>query len=63
MKLDAVIALLLIATVTVFFLGIRSMTRGGAYDRHRSGELMLARVELQALTLALVALAAWLASI
>jgi len=47
-------------TAIVFFLGIFSMTRGGEHDQHHSGRLMLARVEVQAVALALMALAAYL---
>jgi len=61
MALNIVGMLLVIATVAVFFQGLRSMARGGAYDKHRSGGLMLMRVEFQALALGLLALAALLA--
>lgn len=63
MALTAVGMLLVLATVVVFFQGLRSMARGGAYDRHRSGDLMLARVEFQALALALLGLAALFAKL
>lgn len=63
MALNAVGVLLAIATAAVFIWGVYSMARGGAYDRNHSGGLMLARVELQALALALLALAALLASL
>ena len=63
MALNIVAMLLGAATVVVFFQGLRSMARGGAYDKHRSGGLMLMRVEFQALALGLLALAALLASL
>lgn len=63
MVLNAVAILLAIATAFVFLRGVYSMARGGAYDRHHSGGLMLARVELQAAALAILALAAFLASL
>jgi|RifCSP16_2_1023846.scaffolds.fasta_scaffold397554_1 hypothetical protein len=60
MVLNAIGVLLAIATAGVFILGMFSMTRGGAHDRQHSGGLMLARVEMQALALALLALATYL---
>lgn len=57
MALKAVVILMVIATMIAFFQGMRSMVRGGAYDRHRSGAFMLMRVEFQAWALALMALA------
>lgn len=63
MALNVVGMLLVVATVVVFVQGMRSMVRGGAYDKHRSGGLMLMRVEFQALALGLLALAALLANI
>ncbi|HEX9663826.1 MAG TPA: HIG1 domain-containing protein [Candidatus Binatia bacterium] len=60
MVLNAIGIILAIATAMVFFLGIFSMTRGGEQDQHHSGKLMLARVEVQAVALALMALAAYL---
>ena len=44
----------MLATVTVLFLGIRSMTEEPGTDPHRSDRLMFARVGVQALTAALV---------
>ena len=44
----------MLATVTVLFLGIRSMTEEPGADPHRSDKLMFARVGVQALTAALV---------
>jgi Hypoxia induced protein conserved region len=60
MVLFAIGVVLAIATVIVFIFGMFSMTRGGQHDRQHSGSLMLARVEMQALALALMALAAYL---
>jgi hypothetical protein len=62
MVLTVVGVLIALATVAVFILGMFSMTRGGAHDRHHSAGLMLARVEVQALAVALMALVAYLAS-
>jgi hypothetical protein len=61
MALYLVVMLMAIATAVVFFEGLRSMVRGGAYDRHSSGAFMLMRVEFQALALGLMALAILLA--
>ena len=44
----------MLATVIVLFLGIRSMTEEPDTDPHRSEKPILARVGLQALTAALV---------
>lgn len=61
MALYVVVMLMAVATAVVFLEGLRSMARGGAYDRHRSGAFMLMRVEFQAVALALMALAILLA--
>lgn len=61
MLLPTVTILAAIATAAVFFVGLRSMARGGAYDRQRSGQLMSARVGLQLLAFVLVMLAVFLA--
>jgi uncharacterized membrane protein len=60
MVLNAIGILLAILTVAVLFLGVYSMVSGGPEDRHQSNRMMLARVEVQALALALFALAAYL---
>lgn len=61
MLLPTVVILAAIATAVVLFLGVRSMAIGGAQDRHRSGQLMTARVGLQLVAAALVILAVYLA--
>jgi Hypoxia induced protein conserved region len=63
MALDAVGIMMAMATVVVFIWGLFSMVRGGEYDRNHSGGLMLARVEFQALAIALLAVAAFLAQL
>lgn len=63
MALSAVVIAMAIVTTVVFFQGLLSMARGGAYDRHRSGGYMLMRVEFQALALGLMALAIYLAQL
>jgi hypothetical protein len=51
----------LIATVAVLTLGLRSMARGGTYDREHAEKFMWERVGLQALVVVLL-VAAILAS-
>ena len=48
----------LIATVAVLALGLRSMARGGDYDREHAEKFMWERVALQALVVALLIAAA-----
>ena len=48
----------LLATVFVLFLGLRSMARGGAYDREHAEKFMWERVALQALVVVLLLAAA-----
>lgn len=50
------IALGTVATVAVLFTGLGSMVKGGEFDDRHSTQLMFARVGLQAVTLALVAI-------
>ena len=61
MLMSTAIILAAIATALALFLGVRSMTIGGTYDRDHSGQWMSARVVLQAVTIALVILAVYLA--
>jgi hypothetical protein len=51
----------LVATVVVLTLGLRSMARGGSYDREHAEKFMWERVALQALVVVLL-VAAILAS-
>jgi len=44
----------LIATVVVLALGLRSMARGGAYNREHAEKFMWERVALQALVILLL---------
>jgi hypothetical protein len=44
----------LIATVVVLALGLRSMARGGSYDREHAEKFMWERVALQALVIVLL---------
>ena len=44
----------LIATVVVLGLGLRSMARGGSYDREHAEKFMWERVALQALVVVLL---------
>ena len=48
----------LIATVVVLALGLRSMARGGDYDREHAEKFMWERVALQALVVILLIAAA-----
>ena len=48
----------LIATVVVLGLGLRSMARGGSYDREHAEKFMWERVGLQALVVVLLIAAA-----
>ena len=48
----------LIATVVVLGLGLRSMARGGDYDREHAEKFMWERVALQALVVVLLLAAA-----
>lgn len=47
----------LIATVVVLALGLRSMARGGDYDREHAEKFMWERVGLQALVIVLLVVA------
>jgi uncharacterized membrane protein SpoIIM required for sporulation len=48
----------LVATVIVLGLGLRSMARGGDYDREHAEKFMWERVALQALVVVLLLVAA-----
>jgi hypothetical protein len=48
----------LIATVVVLVLGLRSMARGGSYDKEHAEKFMWERVGLQALVVVLLVAAA-----
>ena len=50
------IVLGMVATIAVLFTGLGSMVKGGDFDDRHSTQLMFARVGLQAVTLALVAI-------
>ncbi len=48
----------LIATIVVLALGLRSMARGGTYDREHAEKFMWERVALQAVVVILLLVAA-----
>lgn len=50
----------LIATVVVLGLGLRSMARGGSYDKEHAEKFMWERVALQGLVIVLLLAAAFL---
>lgn len=52
--LNLLIIAALIATIVVLALGLRSMARGGDYDREHAEKFMWERVALQALVIALL---------
>lgn len=47
----------LVATVVVLALGLRSMARGGTYDKEHAEKFMWERVALQAVVIALLVVA------
>lgn len=55
--MTAIIVLAALATAVALGMGIFSMLRGGEYDRQHAGQFMMARVGLQAATLALLVVA------
>jgi hypothetical protein len=55
--IDVLIVLALLATVGTLIMGVGSMVRGGKYDQQHAGQLMSARVGLQAATFILLLLA------
>ncbi len=56
--LNFLIIAALITTVVVLALGLRSMARGGSYDREHAEKFMWERVALQALVVVLLLAAA-----
>ena len=56
--LNFLIIAALIATIVVLGLGLRSMARGGSYDREHAEKFMWERVGLQALVVVLLIAAA-----
>lgn len=56
--INTLIIAALIATVVVLGLGLRSMARGGDYDREHAERFMWERVALQALVVVLLLAAA-----
>ncbi len=56
--LNMLIIVALIATVVVLLLGLRSMARGGDYDKEHAEKFMWERVALQALVIVLLIAAA-----
>ena len=60
--LNFLIIAALIATITVLALGLRSMARGGDYDREHAEKFMWERVALQALVVVLLIAAAIVAN-
>jgi hypothetical protein len=56
--LNFLIIAALIATIIVLGLGLRSMARGGSYDREHAEKFMWERVGLQALVVVLLIAAA-----
>lgn len=56
--LNFLIIAALIATIVVLALGLRSMARGGDYDREHAEKFMWERVALQALVVVLLIAAA-----
>ena len=53
----------LVATIVVLGLGLRSMARGGTYDREHAEKFMWERVGLQALVVVLLIAAAILLNV
>lgn len=61
--LTLVIFIGMLATIIALAAGVVSMMHGGKYDREHSGQLMMARVGAQGLTLALLIVALLLANL
>ena len=53
----------LLATIVVLGLGLRSMARGGDYDKEHAEKFMWERVALQALVIVLLLAAAFLLNV
>ena len=60
--LNFLIIAALIATIVVLAMGLRSMARGGDYDREHAEKFMWERVALQALVVVLLIAAAVVAN-
>ena len=60
--LTLVILASLILTATILIIGVASMARGGEFDEKHSGQLMFARVGMQAITLLLLFVALYIAN-
>jgi hypothetical protein len=58
--LNFLIIAALMTTIVVLGLGLRSMARGGSYDREHAEKFMWERVALQALVVVLLLAAAFL---
>ncbi len=61
--INVLIIAALVATVIVLALGLRSMARGGEYDREHAEKFMWERVALQALVVILLLAAAVLLNV
>ena len=61
--LNFLIIAALIATIVVLALGLRSMARGGDYDRDHAEKFMWERVALQALVVILLIAAAFVVNV
>ena len=60
--LTAVIIAAMIITIGVLATGLWSMSHGGEFDRKHADQLMMGRVGAQAVTIALLLLAVYLAA-
>lgn len=60
--LTLVILASLILTATILIIGVASMAHGGEFDEKHSGQLMFARVGMQAITLLLLFIALYIAN-
>jgi len=61
--INTLVILALVATVITLGLGLRSMSRGGDYDRDHAEKFMWERVVLQALVVVLLLVAAVLMNV
>ena len=60
--LTILIIVALLLTVATLLMGLGSMLQGGKFDQEHSGQLMFARVVMQAITLMLLLYAFYLAN-
>ena len=60
--LTLVIVVCLILTSTILVIGVVSMAQGGKFDEKHGGQLMLARVGMQSITLILLFVALYIAN-